>query len=76
MNIACRLGRFELQLTDCRLSWTLRLLVSTAGSCEMFAHTRFSAFCRLLLLLRQKIGTFDQAKRLIFVYDPVEDTDA
>jgi len=42
----------------------------------MFAHTRFSAFCRLLLLLRQKIGTFDQAKRLIFVYDPVEDPDA
>jgi hypothetical protein len=27
-------------------------------------------------LLRQKIGTFDQAKRLIFVYDPFENLDA
>jgi len=39
---------------------------------EMFAHTRFSAFV-LILLLSQKIGTFDQAKYLIFFYDSFEE---
>lgn len=38
----------------------------------MFAHTRFQHFV-LVLLFGQKIGTFDQAKRQIFVYDSSEE---
>jgi hypothetical protein len=35
-------------------------------------HAVFSILS-LVLLLRQKIGTFDQAKRLIFFYDSLEE---
>jgi len=40
------------------------------------SRTRGFSILSLVLLLRQKIGTFDQAKRRIFVYDSVEEPDA